>query len=166
MICTICGKIVRDMRKHKLVHSGEKPFQCDRCSYRCSRSGTLKRHMATHLNSNQYKVNPGSLLAPETTVSTEGAATTVASVSNSAETTTNTLPLSLVQAPLELPVSLEQQQIPMHIPHHEATGLQEPKYIELTAQQLAQHLPPHSTYGSPQPTTSLPSVAYREYKFQ
>ena len=44
------------MRKHKLVHSGEKPFQCDRCSYRCSRSGTLKRHMATHLNTDPMKI--------------------------------------------------------------------------------------------------------------
>ena len=39
------------MRKHRLIHSGEKPFQCDRCSYRCARSSSLKRHLATHLNS-------------------------------------------------------------------------------------------------------------------
>merc|ERR1719479_128936 len=49
-ICTVCGKVVRDMRKHRLIHTGEKPFQCDRCSYRCARSSSLKRHLATHLN--------------------------------------------------------------------------------------------------------------------
>ena len=46
----MCGKVVRDMRKHRLIHTGEKPFQCDRCSYRCARSSSLKRHLATHLN--------------------------------------------------------------------------------------------------------------------
>ena len=54
--------------------------------------------------------------------------------------------------------------IPIHIPHHEANQLQEPKYIELTTQQLAQHLPPHSTYSSPPPpppaTTNLTTVAW------
>ena len=49
-ICQVCGKVVRDMRKHRLIHTGEKPFQCDRCSYRCARSSSLKRHLATHLN--------------------------------------------------------------------------------------------------------------------
>ena len=61
-----------------------------------------------------------------------------------------------------------EQQIPIHIAHHEATQLEEPKYIELTTQQLAQHLPPHSTYNSPPgPPTTLPmtSVTYREFKF-
>lgn len=162
MICTICGKIVRDMRKHKLVHSGEKPFQCDRCSYRCSRSGTLKRHMATHLNSDPMKMNPvinaptagGSSAAPTPTpdqgMENDGIQTHPPP----------TLTMQPEQSHLELQAaSALEQQIPIHIPHHEATQLQEPKYIELTTQQLAQHLPPHSTYNSP------PTVAYREFKF-
>ena len=71
------------------------------------------------------------------------------------------------QQHIELQPSLEAQ-IPIHIPHHEATQLQEPKYIELTTQQLAQHLPAHN-YSSPPPpppsTTNLPTVAYRDFKF-
>ena len=74
------------------------------------------------------------------------------------------------QQHIELQPTIEAQ-IPIHIPHHEATQLQEPKYIELTTQQLAQHLPPHSTYSSPPPppqtpTTNLSTVAYRDFKFQ
>lgn len=47
-ICTICGAQVRDLRKHKWVHSSEKPYQCDKCNYRCNRPSVLKRHMYTH----------------------------------------------------------------------------------------------------------------------
>ena len=56
-ICTICGKLVSDMRKHRLVHTGEKPFQCDKCDFRCGRSSTLKRHMYTHSDSNEGRVH-------------------------------------------------------------------------------------------------------------
>ena len=153
------------MRKHKLVHSGEKPFQCDRCSYRCSRSGTLKRHMATHLNTDPMKIEHV--------------------IDNSLQQQQQQQQQhhqQLQQPQLQLQQQQEQQhielqqatvleaQIPIHIPHHEATQLQEPKYIELTTQQLAQHLPPHSTYSSPPPpppptTINLPTVAYRDFKF-
>lgn len=149
------------MRKHKLVHSGEKPFQCDRCSYRCSRSGTLKRHMATHLNTDPMKIEHV--------------------IDNSLQQQQQQQHHQQLQQPqLQLQQQQEQQhielqqatvleaQIPIHIPHHEATQLQEPKYIELTTQQLAQHLPPHSTYSSPPPpppptTINLPTVAYRDF---
>ena len=54
------------------------------------------------------------------------------------------------------------QQIPIHIAHHEATDLPEPKFIELSTQQLAQHLPPHSTYTT---VSTIPTVTYRDFKF-
>ena len=169
MICQICGKVVRDMRKHKLVHSAEKPFQCDRCSYRCSRSGTLKRHMATHLNSDQMKLNNANAGTNDENNLTQ-------------ESQPQSQPMQIEsQNHLELQNALAAQ-IPIHIPHHDTGTLEEPKYIELTAQQLAQHLPPHSTYNSPTPqppstgsnpetgnqqtTTALQTVAYREFKFE
>ena len=86
-----------------------------------------------------------------------------------------TAPSYMIIFNFSFPFSIELQQatvleaqIPIHIPHHEATQM-EPKYIELTTQQLAQHLPPHSTtYSSPPPpptTINLPTVAYRDFKF-
>ena len=161
MICTICGKIVRDMRKHKLVHSGEKPFQCDRCSYRCSRSGTLRRHMATHLNSTdpvppaqaQVKTETDNMMVSSNVLEQQPSldTTTPQASLDTTEHVSNTLQL--------------EQQIPIHIAHHEATDLPQPKFIELSTQQLAQHLPPHSTYGNTVQAT-LPTVTYREFKFQ
>ena len=153
MICTICGKIVRDMRKHKLVHSGEKPFQCDRCSYRCSRSGTLKRHMATHLNSG---TDQGPVKAEDSSVLSSNP-TMVLEQQSAMETAQVSLETSSDQQNLQL-----EQQIPIHIAHHEATDLPEPKFIELSTQQLAQHLPTHS-YAT---VASLPTVTYRDFKFQ
>lgn len=138
MICTICGKIVRDMRKHKLVHSGEKPFQCDRCSYRCSRSGTLKRHMATHLNSNEP---PRLDQLPQH----------------------DSQQHQIQQHQMQEQIQLEQQTIPIHIQHHDANSIEEPKYLDLNAQTLAQHMPPHSAYSPSPPPNNMP---YRDFKFQ
>ena len=61
---------------------------------------------------------------------------------------------------------LLEQQIPIHIAHHEATDLPEAKFIELSTQQLAQHLPPHSTYGNTVQAALPTTVTYREFKFQ
>ena len=36
------------LNKHMTVHTGEKPFQCDHCDYRCSIKSNLRMHMKTH----------------------------------------------------------------------------------------------------------------------
>ena len=36
------------LKRHMLVHSGEKPFVCTQCSYSCTTAGSLKRHMLKH----------------------------------------------------------------------------------------------------------------------
>ena len=47
-ICTICGKVVRSMKVHLLVHNKEKKLQCEVCDFRCNIMSQLKRHMYTH----------------------------------------------------------------------------------------------------------------------
>ena len=157
MICTICGKIVRDMRKHKLVHSGEKPFQCDRCSYRCSRSGTLKRHMATHLNAGD---------PPRPNVEVDA--------NQQPQQQLQEADQQLLQPQQQQPqvqvqaqhatmqtIQIDQQQaIPIHIQTHNdpTASHQEPKYVELNPVTL--------DYASPPPAVTSAVAEFRaEFKF-
>ena len=129
-ICTVCGKVVRDMRKHRLIHTGEKPFECDRCSYRCARSSSLKRHLATHLNStllppgtttNQHHNNPqqqsSSTVTPQQMSEEEPKFTTHLALPSNVQlpaTVTVTMPVQVHPAP-------QQQQQPQQqtlVSHH------------------------------------------------
>lgn len=50
-LCKGCGKTFghcSDLRKHVLVHTGERPFHCQICSKTFSRSTNLNKHMKVH----------------------------------------------------------------------------------------------------------------------
>ncbi len=46
-ICDVCQKDVLNIKRHKFVHTGEKPFECsfDFCNYKTSQKSALKRHL-------------------------------------------------------------------------------------------------------------------------
>ena len=41
--------------EHSLTHSGEKPFECDKCEQKFSNRGTLYAHRKRHDNPKPYK---------------------------------------------------------------------------------------------------------------
>lgn len=50
--CQVCGKFFKfnwEVTRHMKSHTGEKPFSCTYCDYRCSHKHHLKTHMIRHL---------------------------------------------------------------------------------------------------------------------
>ncbi|VDN95216.1 unnamed protein product [Brugia pahangi] len=46
--CDICGKEVSNMKKHTMVHNGEKPYSCPVCGKSYVRKSDLHIHTAIH----------------------------------------------------------------------------------------------------------------------
>lgn len=53
--CPICGKLVKGIQMHMLIHSGERRHKCSYCFKSFTQSGQLKRHINSHLNIRNYK---------------------------------------------------------------------------------------------------------------
>lgn len=50
-VCTVCEKAFIEKEKLKMhmnVHTGEKPYKCNMCDFRCAFSGNLSKHKRTH----------------------------------------------------------------------------------------------------------------------
>ncbi|XP_067635462.1 uncharacterized protein [Eurosta solidaginis] len=56
--CDVCGKhfqTTRYLKRHKRIHSGEKPHKCDFCEMRFIQASDLNQHMRTHTGEQPYK---------------------------------------------------------------------------------------------------------------
>ena len=57
--CTICSKRYKDQKTvdhHvRAYHLGEKNYSCEKCDFKCARTGTLRTHMAKHSEAKPFK---------------------------------------------------------------------------------------------------------------
>lgn len=53
--CEICGAMRTDLRRHLLIHFGEKKFECDYCNKKFVARDDLKRHIYGHIDLRRYK---------------------------------------------------------------------------------------------------------------
>ena len=53
--CTYSCSKAEHLRRHMMIHTGEMSYSCEQCTYSCSRADSLKRHMLTHTGEKNYR---------------------------------------------------------------------------------------------------------------
>lgn len=70
--CDLCGAFFSrrlDRDRHRMRHTGEKPYKCDRCDYSCIQPGAIYRHKLKHCGGgkvNKYIGSDKSLIGKDT----------------------------------------------------------------------------------------------------
>lgn len=57
-VCPVCDRIFgsrHNLKRHFMIHTGEKPFNCDICTKSFRELSTLKKHMLTHTRSRLFR---------------------------------------------------------------------------------------------------------------
>ena len=54
--CNFSTATAGNLKSHKLIHSGEKPFACSQCKYSCNRAGSLKKTPSHPLRGESFQM--------------------------------------------------------------------------------------------------------------